>query len=297
MEDLGHSELFFTDYRDHWYNKDFMDLMARRWGLDRYSTMLDVGCGLCHWSRLLVPYLKPGAKVTGYDNAVKWALGNSTVKSQFEKLQTQIDFVKGDAHHLPFDDNSFDVVTCQTVLIHLEAPQKALHEMKRVLRPGGIVICAEPNNVAGYLVKDSLSKDNSIDEKLQDIKYAILWEQGKVLLKEGDNSFGDLLTGVMNEVGFTNLQSYLSDKVVPLYPPYTKAEQIAMVETFKLWEKEKDTMLHIGRKYFEVMGPEALKLYEERNNRDTENKVLRLIESNSYYSGGAVLMYLVSGSK
>ena len=297
MEDLGHSELFFSDYRDYWYNQDFLDLMAKRWGLNQYSTMLDVGCGQCHWSRLLFPYLKTGAVVTGYDNDIKWALGNEKIKQQFEAANALVSFVKGDAEELPFEDNSFDVVTCQTVLIHVANPEKALSEMRRVVKKGGIVICAEPNNLIGAVIKDSESKDGSLGEKLENLKYAVLWEQGKIKLKEGDNSFGDLLTGEMSKAGFTNIQSYLSDKAVPLYPPYNRAEQIATIRSIELWEKERVTMQDIGRKYFEVMGPVALEFYESSNSKNAENKALKLIGKHQYYSGGATIMYLVSGSK
>jgi ubiquinone/menaquinone biosynthesis C-methylase UbiE len=47
---------------------------------------------------------------------------------------------RGEAHHLPFDDASFDVVYCRLVLQYLAAPHVAVHEMYRVLRPGGRVV-------------------------------------------------------------------------------------------------------------------------------------------------------------
>lgn len=297
MEDLGHSELFFTDYRDYWYNKDFLDLMAKRWDLGRCSTMLDIGCGLCHWSQLLASHLKPNSTVTAYDSDNKWAAGNEKLKVKFKSLQATLNFVKGDAHQLPFDNDSFDVVTCQTLLIHLENPKQALLEMKRVVRKGGIVICAEPNNLAESLIKDSVSKDETLDEKLENIKFSILWEQGKIKLKEGDNSFGDLLAVTMSEVGLISLQSYISDKVFFLHSPYSKAEQKATIESMKLWEKERKTFDDTGRKYFEVLGVEATKFYKDFMIKNNENKTIKQIEMSEYSSGGAAVMYLISGSK
>jgi ubiquinone/menaquinone biosynthesis C-methylase UbiE len=297
MEDLGHSELYFSDYRDFWYNEDFIELMAKRWGLGQYSTLLDIGAGLCHWSQLLAPYLKHHSSVTAYDNDPKWSGGNDSLKAKFNSISVDLSFVKGDAQNLPFADNSFDVVTCQTVLIHLKDPKQALLEMKRVVKKEGIVICAEPNNVVGNLIKDTITKNESLPEKLEAIQYALLYERGKINQEEGDNSFGDLLTGVMNEVGFVNLQTYLNDKVIPLYPPYTKAEQKAMIETMKLWEKEKGTFNDEGRKYFQTMGEESLQFSEYFLVKNTTNKVLKQIEQNDYSSGGATVMYLVSGNK
>ena len=45
----------------------------------------------------------------------------------------------GDAHQLPFEDDSFDVVHAHQVLQHLPAPVQALAQFRRVTRPGGIV--------------------------------------------------------------------------------------------------------------------------------------------------------------
>ena len=45
--------------------------------------------------------------------------------------------VVGDAHSLPFKNDSFDVVLATEVLEHLKEPQRALNEMKRVLKDGG----------------------------------------------------------------------------------------------------------------------------------------------------------------
>lgn len=52
---------------------------------------------------------------------------------------------RGDAEALPYDDDEFDLVIGHAVLHHLPAPQRALEEMQRVLRPGGrLVVAGEP---------------------------------------------------------------------------------------------------------------------------------------------------------
>lgn len=45
--------------------------------------------------------------------------------------------VVGDAHFLPFPDNTFDGVVCETLLEHVVEPSKVIEEMHRVLKPGG----------------------------------------------------------------------------------------------------------------------------------------------------------------
>ena len=51
--------------------------------------------------------------------------------------------VQGDAEHLPFDDDSFDIVFCGNLLHHLEDPIIAVREMARVAR--SFVVLVEPN--------------------------------------------------------------------------------------------------------------------------------------------------------
>jgi len=52
--------------------------------------------------------------------------------------------VVGSVYELPFKDNEFDIVLCMVVMEHLEDPQKAILEMKRVLKQGGIILVSVP---------------------------------------------------------------------------------------------------------------------------------------------------------
>jgi SAM-dependent methyltransferase len=55
----------------------------------------------------------------------------------------RIDFVVADARSLPWRAGSFDVVTTWNVVHHLDAPERVLREMLRVLRPGGWLVVAD----------------------------------------------------------------------------------------------------------------------------------------------------------
>jgi SAM-dependent methyltransferase len=64
---------------------------------------------------------------------------------------------QGDAQDLPYAENTFDAVVCGYGIIHLPEPDRALVEMRRVLRPGGRVAISiwerpSPNNGFGVLM-------------------------------------------------------------------------------------------------------------------------------------------------
>ena len=65
----------------------------------------------------------------------------------------EIDFVEGDAEHLPFADASFDVVVSQLGHMFAPRPEIALAEMLRVLKPGGRIAFTTwpPEHVTGQL--------------------------------------------------------------------------------------------------------------------------------------------------
>ena len=54
--------------------------------------------------------------------------------------------VRGDIHHLPFPDQSFDVIFCFEVLEHVKEPWIAIKEMTRVMKESGTLYCSTPFN-------------------------------------------------------------------------------------------------------------------------------------------------------
>jgi ubiquinone/menaquinone biosynthesis C-methylase UbiE len=54
-----------------------------------------------------------------------------------------LSFKEGNAQSLPFADNTFDLTYCRFVLMHLSDPLRAITEMVRVTKPGGMVVAHE----------------------------------------------------------------------------------------------------------------------------------------------------------
>lgn len=293
-----HSQNQFVDYRNFWWNKGFIDLMARRIRLNKHQSLLDVGCGQCHWSKLLTPYLDKPAYVAGVDKDPTWAKGSAELKRFFREQAAWFELFQGDVLNLPFEDESFDMVTCQTVLIHVGNPDKALEEMKRVLKPGGTILCVEPNNRIQSLLKTSQSANNSIDVMIDHVKYALIAEQGKKRLGLGDNSIGDLLPGMFSRQGFEQIDVRLSDKAIAMVPPYDTNEQQA---TARHWERGNagDAMNNSGLFYFEAFGDKYISFYEEYHQKyeGMSEEIFEALRNNDFHSAGGALMYLVSGRK
>lgn len=252
----AHSAEYFGDTRDFWWNPDWLALLAQRLDLASVARALDVGCGVGHWGRLLLPRLGVGATLTGIDREPRWVSAAAAVAAERGLAAT---YVVGDATRLPFDDAQFDLATCQTVLIHVPDPTAVLRELARVTKPGGLVLAVEPNNLTSALVFDSASKGAPVEQVLARAELLLTCERGKVALGEGDNSLGDTLPALFADAGLERVGCWLNDKCPVIRPPYASAEEAAAIDELQdfaardfWWWSRADT-----RRYFVAGGGHA----------------------------------------
>lgn len=222
-----HSAAYFNDQRDFWFNDDWLALLARRLGLDQIRRALDVGSGQGHWTLLLVALLAPDAEVVGVERELEW-VRHATQQAERRGVAERVSFVGGTAEHLPFADHSFDLVTCQTVLMHVRDAGPVVAEMVRVVSPGGLVLLSEPNNAAGMLVLDSARADESVAQRLQRVGFLLTCERGKAMLGEGDAAVVDLLPGMLQRAGLVDVRAFTSDMTDLLIAPYEGPAQQAL---------------------------------------------------------------------
>lgn len=91
---------------------------------------LDVACGDgMLMERLLA---RGAAEVTGID------MSSEELAAARARLGDRARLLEGRAQALPFEDASFDVVTCHMALMLMDAPDGVVAEVRRVLRPGGV---------------------------------------------------------------------------------------------------------------------------------------------------------------
>lgn len=103
--------------------------------LDDASRLLEVGCGTGAILSELPPYLT----VHGLDL-------DPAALTQCQIHAPAASLARGDALHLPYPNNSFDITYCHFLLLWVRDPLQALLEMKRVTKAGGHVIAfAEPD--------------------------------------------------------------------------------------------------------------------------------------------------------
>jgi SAM-dependent methyltransferase len=126
----------------------------------RGQMVLEVGCGA---GVDLARFARGGARVTGIDlahSAIELARAN------FAQQGLEGDFRVGDGEHLPFSDNTFDVVYAHGVVQYTADPRRLVDECRRVLKPGGRAIFQVYNriswlNALSKLMKVGLEHDDA----------------------------------------------------------------------------------------------------------------------------------------
>ncbi len=117
-------------------------------------------------------------------------------------LNSPLADVKADICHLPFDNNSFDVILCNHVLEHIPDDSKAMSEMLRVLKPGGWGVFQIPQD----LKREITFEDNSITDKKE--RQRIFGQYDHVRVYGRD--YFDKLRGIgfeVEEVDYTHILS------------------------------------------------------------------------------------------
>ena len=106
------------------------------------ARVLDLACGDGFFSAAFAGRVPPVKEVVAADISSAFL---ELARNVGERADTvaPLAFVKADAYRLPFDDAGFDAVWCAQSFISLEDIPKALAEMQRVLKPGGLLAVFE----------------------------------------------------------------------------------------------------------------------------------------------------------
>jgi SAM-dependent methyltransferase len=188
----------------------FVDWLAVPQQLD----WVDVGCGNGAFTQTLIERSAPRS-VTGIDPA----------PGQIEFAKTRAgtslaDFRIGDSQQLPYDDASFDAAIMALVISFVPQPAKAVAEMRRVLRPGGVAAAYMwdffDNGVPVNPIYVAL-KQMGIDRPLPPSPEASR-KEGMVALWEQAGLQAIETTELRITVGFENFDDFWNSNAVPVGP-------------------------------------------------------------------------------
>jgi 2-polyprenyl-3-methyl-5-hydroxy-6-metoxy-1,4-benzoquinol methylase len=129
------NELFFEQAYDKFVSQI---------GQQTNSTALDIGCGICANSIRLA---QRGYKVTAADYSEP-IIAQAKENVAKRGLEDRITIGRQDILGLSFPNNSFDLVLCWGVLMHVPDAERAISELVRVVKPSGYLVIEEINQRA-----------------------------------------------------------------------------------------------------------------------------------------------------
>jgi len=159
-------------------------------------TVLDCGCGPGAITTDLAKIVAPG-QVTGIDideSQIEFARNHATGLGI-----RNLDFKVADIYELPFPDNSFDAAFAHTTFQHLSDPVRALKQVYRVLKPGGIIGIRDDD--VGSAIWSPI---NSTMEKGFEI-FQKVWKYNG-----GDPRFARRQRQALRKAGFSNIKATAS---------------------------------------------------------------------------------------
>ncbi|MFQ3318150.1 MAG: SAM-dependent methyltransferase [Natronomonas sp.] len=229
--------------------------------LDTCERVLDVGCGEGALTRVLAEEC-PG-EVVGCDRDAD--------------LLAELDApaVQGDAHRLPFPDDSFDLVVCQALLINLPDPERAVREFARVAEDR--IACIEPDNSA-VSVQSTVSAEGALAARARE-----LYLRGI----DTDVALGADAAGVFRSVGLSDVTTTRYDQTLVVEPPYSEADVQAV------GRKASGAGLRERR---ETMAGSEAELDELRSEwREMGREAVRQVQQEAYRRREVVPFYVVVG--
>lgn len=124
-------------------------------------------------------------------------------------LNSPLADVKADICNLPFQDDSYDVILCNHVLEHIPDDTKAMQELYRILKPGGMAILQIPQDLS----REKTFEDHTITDKKERAKIFGQYDHVRIYGRD----YFDKLRSIGFKVGEVDYTKLLSDQGVERY--------------------------------------------------------------------------------
>lgn len=132
---------FMNDVISFRRHKAWRKFTMKQMNVRKGETALDICCGTCDWTIDLARASETGS-IVGLDFSQNM-LNVGANKIAKLGLGDQVKLVQGNAMSLPFQNDSFDYITIGFGLRNVPDYLQVLNEMRRVVKPGGKVVCLE----------------------------------------------------------------------------------------------------------------------------------------------------------
>ncbi len=140
---------------------DYLDALD----VDSAETVLDLGTGTGMAARVVAR--RPGfnGTVTGIDLS-PYLVDLAERYAQEEGFGDRLSFRVGDTRTLELESDTFDTVIAHTLFSHIDQPLDALDEIRRVLRPGGMIALFDGDYASMTFALDDPLEGKNSDEKI-----------------------------------------------------------------------------------------------------------------------------------
>ena len=155
--------------------------------------VLDAGCGSGIIARTIAGAVPQGL-ATGIDRDPQYI--NFAQRKAAQEGLANIHFEVGDVLGLPFGDATFDVVWSKHLLQWVKQKRETLAEFKRVVRPGGRIVCCNFDGFCAYTYPVDVELQRDID----------LWFETAARELDFDNFIGRKLPSLLLEAGLKDLK-------------------------------------------------------------------------------------------
>jgi ubiquinone/menaquinone biosynthesis C-methylase UbiE len=298
--------------KDHWkemlieqrrflWTPDIIERYAQWMNVRQGMTAVDVGCGLGFLGYTYWPHFGNGGKYIGIDQSEDLLKEASQAAKEWAK-GGEAEFKKGDSYNLPLDDDSADWIMCQTLLMHLDRPREALSEMIRILKPGGLIMCKEPDNLSGILARQYLSAaDFGNEDYLRAARVQLAIHDGRRKLGRGDQSIGNKVAHMLRELGMVDIDVKMKELVYFLEPPYENEQQQHRLKQLRKQysdSKGKDLWRSKGREEF-LAGGGDLRDFEQHCETMEKyfDRALKQMDSSEFAACGGYFSYIIRARK
>jgi len=197
------------------HNDDyFLFLVEKVWKLDSPCSIVDFGCGNGMLGSILMPLLPEGSSYSGFDQSATLI---EEAKRMWKSAPYQSSFNVGTIFDAPFEDSLFDVSISNAVLMHVPHPEKAIEQMIRVTKDGGMVITCDANRNAHnalFHIHETRESENAALELFQTMNREIFRQTGV------DHNLGVKTPVLMHKAGLKNVQARMNDSMRLLFPPF-----------------------------------------------------------------------------